>query len=134
MKKKVVCMILAASMMTSMLAGTPVFAEEEDNVIKIGVICSMTGGNAVYGEGAQNAIDLAVEEINSSDSEYKVEVVKRAYDIDLSNLYDGEAMIGNKWKHESVIDFDNPVTPISNGEDVAQSLYNALVAAWEEVA
>ena len=75
MKKKVVCMILAASMMTSMLAGTPVFAEEEDNVIKIGVICSMTGGNAVYGEGAQNAIDLAVEEINSSDSEYKVEVV-----------------------------------------------------------
>ena len=63
-----------------------------------------------------------------------VEVVERAYDIDLSNLYDGEAMIGNKWKHESVIDFDNPVTPISNGEDVAQSLYNALVAAWEEVA
>lgn len=75
MKKKVASVILAASMVTSMFAGTTAMAEEEDNVIKIGVICSMTGGSAVYGEGAQNAIDLAVEEINSSDSAYKVEIV-----------------------------------------------------------
>lgn len=75
MKRKVASVILAASMITSMFAGTTAMAEEEDHVIKIGVICSMTGGSAVYGEGAQNAIDLAVEEINSSDSEYKVEIV-----------------------------------------------------------
>ena len=62
------------------------------------------------------------------------EVVKKAYDIDLDRFFDGEGMIGNRWKQEVVIDFDNPITPISNGEDVAQSLYNALVIAWEDVA
>ncbi|MDO4344292.1 MAG: ABC transporter substrate-binding protein [Eubacteriales bacterium] len=74
MKKKAASVILAMSLAASMFAGTTAMAEE-DNVIKIGVICSMTGGSAVYGEGAQNAIDLAVEEINGSDSEYKVEIV-----------------------------------------------------------
>ncbi|MGM9549727.1 MAG: ABC transporter substrate-binding protein, partial [Faecousia sp.] len=37
--------------------------------------CAMTGGSAIYGEGAQNAVDMAVEEINASDSEYKIEIV-----------------------------------------------------------
>lgn len=50
-------------------------ADAEDNVVKIGVICSMTGGSAIYGEGAQNAITMAAEEINASDSPYKVEIV-----------------------------------------------------------
>ena len=35
----------------------------------------MTGGSAIYGEGAQNAIDMAVEEINGGDSGYKIEIV-----------------------------------------------------------
>ena len=35
----------------------------------------MTGGSAIYGEGAQHAVDMAVEEINASDSEYKIEIV-----------------------------------------------------------
>lgn len=47
----------------------------EDNVIRVGVVCSMTGGSAIYGEGAQNAVDMAVEEINSGDSGYKIEIV-----------------------------------------------------------
>ena len=47
----------------------------EDKVIRVGVICAMTGGSAIYGEGAQNAVDMAVEEINASDSEYKIEIV-----------------------------------------------------------
>ena len=38
---------------------------EEDNVIRVGVICSMTGGSAVYGEGAQNAVDMAGGGMNS---------------------------------------------------------------------
>lgn len=37
----------------------------EDNVIKVGVISSMTGGSAIYGEGAQNAVQMAAEEINA---------------------------------------------------------------------
>ncbi len=48
---------------------------EEDNVIRIGAVCAMTGGSAIYGEGAQNAIDMAVEEINSAGGDYTVEIV-----------------------------------------------------------
>jgi len=53
-----------------------------DKVIKIGVICSLTGGSAVYGEGAQNAVNMAAEEINASDSEYKVEIVNGGKVVD----------------------------------------------------
>lgn len=55
---------------------------EEDNVIRVGVICSMTGGSAVYGEGAQNAVDMAVEEINSGDYPYKIEIVNNGNVMD----------------------------------------------------
>lgn len=55
---------------------------EEDHVIRIGAVCAMTGGSAIYGEGAQNAIDLAVEEINAGDSEYKVEIVNGGKVVD----------------------------------------------------
>ncbi|MGN0131793.1 MAG: ABC transporter substrate-binding protein [Lachnospiraceae bacterium] len=55
---------------------------EEDNVIRIGVVCAMTGGSAIYGEGAQNAVDLAVEEINSGDSPIKVEIVNNGQVVD----------------------------------------------------
>ena len=61
-------------------AGTA--SDEEDNVIRIGVVCAMTGGSAIYGEGAQNAVDLAVEEINSSDSPIKVEIVNNGQVVD----------------------------------------------------
>lgn len=98
--KKVVSLILAVLMLTSMMAGcsssaqtaaagsaapaadsaaapaaTAAAAGAEDKVIRVGVICAMTGGSAIYGEGAQNAVDMAVEEINASDSEYKIEIV-----------------------------------------------------------
>lgn len=66
---------MALTVTASMLVGTAAFAEEEDHVIRVGAVCAMTGGSAVYGEGAQNAIDMAVEEINASDSEYKIEIV-----------------------------------------------------------
>ena len=74
MKKKTLSAAMALAVTASMLAGTTAFAEE-DNVIKVGAVCAMTGGSAVYGEGAQNAIDMAVEEINASDSQYKIELV-----------------------------------------------------------
>ena len=48
---------------------------EEDNVIRVGVIGPRTGGSADYGEGAQNAVDMAVEEINSSGGPYTIEIV-----------------------------------------------------------
>lgn len=57
-------------------------ADGGGNIIKIGVVSSLTGGSAIYGEGAQNAITMAAEEINSSDSEYKVEIVNNGKIMD----------------------------------------------------
>ncbi len=54
----------------------------DEKTIKIGVFGPVTGGSAVYGEGAQNAIDMAVEEINAGDSGYKVEIVNRGKIVD----------------------------------------------------
>ena len=97
--REVVSLLLTALMLTSMMAGCSSSAQTaaagsaapaadsaaapaataaagaEDKVIRVGVICAMTGGSAIYGEGAQNAVDMAVEEINASDSEYKIEIV-----------------------------------------------------------
>ena len=50
-------------------------AAEDGKTIKIGVVSSLTGGSAIYGEGAQNAVTMAAEEINSGDSGYQVEIV-----------------------------------------------------------
>ena len=97
MKKRtrVLALTVAAAMSASLLAGCGSSAQqgeaaasseapasttaaadgEEDNIIRVGVVCSMTGGSAIYGEGAQNAIDMAVEEINAGDSGYKIEIV-----------------------------------------------------------
>jgi branched-chain amino acid transport system substrate-binding protein len=55
---------------------------EDGKTIKIGVYGPVTGGSAVYGEGAQNAITMAVEEINSGDSGYKVEIVNGGKIVD----------------------------------------------------
>lgn len=75
-KRRMLSAAMAISMTASLAGGNLVFAEEaEDYVIRVGAVCAMTGGSAVYGEGAQNAIDMAVEEINASDSEYKIEIV-----------------------------------------------------------
>ena len=46
-----------------------------DGTIKIGVISAMTGGGALVGEGAQNAVDMAVAEINASNPKYPIEIV-----------------------------------------------------------
>ena len=48
---------------SSAATGDTASAGEEDNVIRIGVVGPLTGGSAIYGEGAQNAINMAVEEI-----------------------------------------------------------------------
>ena len=110
MKKKLLSLLLSTAMIAALLSGcgsasdtsasasadtgasTDTAAEastdsaaapgEEDNIIKIGAICAMTGGSAIYGEGAQNAIDLAVEEINSSGGKYTVEILNGGKVVD----------------------------------------------------
>ena len=95
-RNRVLALTVAAAMSASLLAGCGSSAQQggaasseaastdtaasvsdggEDNIIRVGVVCSMTGGSAIYGEGAQNAVDMAVEEINAGDSGYKIEIV-----------------------------------------------------------
>jgi len=95
-RNRVLALTIAAAMSASLLTGcdssaqqggsaqassTAASAEvstaagEEDNVIRVGVVCSMTSGSAIYGEGAQNAVDMDVKEINAGDSGYKIEIV-----------------------------------------------------------
>jgi len=95
MRKKLLSLVLATILIGSLLGGcggkeeststpgattTPssdsASSGTEDNVIKICVICTLTGGSAIYGEGASNAVKMAEEEINASDSEIKVEIVE----------------------------------------------------------
>ncbi len=54
----------------------------DGKTVKIGVYGPVTGGSAVYGEGAQNAINMAVEEINDGDSGYKIEIVNGGKIVD----------------------------------------------------
>ena len=95
-RNRVLALTVAAAMSASLLAGCGSSAQQggaasseaastdtaasvpdggEDNIIRVGVVCSMTGGSAIYGEVAQNAVDMAVEEINAGDSGYKIEIV-----------------------------------------------------------
>ncbi len=56
-------------------ADTTAASGEEDKVIKIGVVCTLTGGKALNGEAAKNAVTMAAEEINAAGGEYTVEIV-----------------------------------------------------------
>lgn len=72
----------AAGAGTKAVSGETKAAGDGSKTIKIGAICSLTGGSAIYGEGAQNAITMAAEEINASDSEYKIEIVNGGKVVD----------------------------------------------------
>lgn len=102
MKRKLFTALLVTSMLGSLLVGcgksdsgkessssetngnstNSSGSDEEDNVIRIGVICSLTGGSAIYGEGAQNAVTMAAKEINESNSTIKVEIVNGGKIVD----------------------------------------------------
>jgi hypothetical protein len=61
-------------------------------------------------------------------------VIRRAKKIDLVREFGQiDHTIGNVWKNQKVIDFDRSKCYV-DGEDVAQSMYNAIVLAWSYVA
>lgn len=73
---KTAAAVSAGAMVMSTLAmPSAAMADDEDHVIKVGAVCAMTGGSSIYGTGAQNAIDLAVDEINSAGGDYTIEIV-----------------------------------------------------------
>lgn len=98
MKKRILSVLLCLTMLATLLTScseestnnnasskpgsSPSAGGAEDNVIRIGVISSLTGGSAIYGEGAQNSITMAAEEINNSDSTIKVEIVNGGKVVD----------------------------------------------------
>ena len=78
-------MLMAASLMMAAMAGCgqkPEAPAADDNaadttsgtVIKLGGIGPITGAAAIYGSAVKNAVEMAVDEINASDSDIKFEV------------------------------------------------------------
>lgn len=147
MKKKLLSLLLSTAMIAALLSGcgsasdtsasadtgasTDTAAEastdsaaapgEEDNVIKIGAICAMTGGSAIYGEGAQNAIDLAVEEINSSGSKYTVEILN------------GGKVVDDAKDAKQAVNAYNSLLP-ENPEAIVGSFFSAVTLPMAELA
>ena len=147
MKKKLLSLLLSTAMIAALLSGcgsasdtsasadtgasTDTAAEastdsaaapgEEDNVIKIGAICAMTGGSAIYGEGAQNAIDLAVEEINSSGGKYTVEILN------------GGKVVDDAKDAKQAVNAYNSLLP-ENPEAIVGSFFSAVTLPMAELA
>ncbi len=87
MKKKMLSALLCVAMVSSMVAGcggkkeeaatdAPAAESSTDATFKIGGIGPTTGGAAIYGKAVQNAMELAVAEINEAGgmNGYQVEV------------------------------------------------------------
>lgn len=143
MKKKLLSLLLSTAMIAALLSGcgsasdTSASADagastdtstasaaapgEEDNVIKVGVICAMTGGSAIYGEGAQNAVDLAVEEINSSGGKYTVEILN------------GGTVVDDAKDAKQAVNAYNSLLP-ENPEAIVGSFFSSVTLPMAELA
>lgn len=106
---------------TSTSSDTTVTSESEDNVIRIGVIAPLTGGSAIYGEGAQNAVTMAAEEINSSDSPYKVEIVN------------GGKLVDDAGDSKQAVNAYNSLGP-ENPEAIVGSFFSSVTLPMAELA
>lgn len=143
MKKKLLSLLLSTAMIAALLSGCGSASDsgasaeagtsadtsaasaaapgEEDNVIKIGVICAMTGGSAIYGEGAQNAVDLAVEEINSSGGKYTVEILN------------GGTVVDDAKDAKQAVNAYNSLLP-ENPEAIVGSFFSSVTLPMAELA
>ena len=78
MKKKFLSLVLALAMTLSLVAcggGNTAKPSGDDagGTFKLGAIGPLTGGAAIYGQAVINGVQIAVDEINASDSEIKFE-------------------------------------------------------------
>lgn len=88
MKKKFMCMLMAAAMTLSMAAcgSKGDDANNDDNAggasdgvqtFTVGTSGPLTGDNAIYGMAVKQGVELAVNEINASDSKIKFEFLSQ---------------------------------------------------------
>ena len=94
MKKKFMCMLMAAAMTLSMAAcgsksddtNTDANTDGTDNAevqtFKLGSSGPLTGDNAIYGMAVKQGVELAVNEINASDSTIKFEFLSQDDEAD----------------------------------------------------
>lgn len=77
--KKILCLALTALMLVSVLAAcgdgrTPAGGNTDGKAFKIGGTGPLTGDAAIYGNAAYHGAQIAVDEINASDSSIKFEL------------------------------------------------------------
>ena len=133
--KRIIALAIAGVMAISALAGCGSSTQQgasgttaaegttaaggDSKVIKIGVVSSLTGGSAIYGEGAQNAITMAAEEINASDSEYKVEILNSGKVVD--DAGDAKQAINHATQHRAA-----PAVGLAGAFAVGMAIASAL--------
>ncbi len=105
--------------------------------IKIGAALSLTGKAASYGEGAKNAFDLALEEINQkysfkleliyedtqSEVDSAVSAVRKLIDIENVNVILGPIRSNNVLATAPIAEENKIImfTPIASAEDISQA-------------
>ena len=93
MKKKFMCMLMAAAMTLSMAAcgSKSDDTNTDDNAggasdgvqtFTVGTSGPLTGDNAIYGMAVKQGVELAVNEINASDSTIKFEFLSQDDEAD----------------------------------------------------
>ena len=95
MKKKFMCMFMAAAMTLSMAAcgskgddssnndaSTDGTETSEVQTFTVGTSGPLTGDNAIYGMAVKQGVELAVNEINASDSKIKFEFLSQDDEAD----------------------------------------------------
>ena len=109
MKKKFMCMLMAAAMTLSMAAcgSKSDDTNTDDNAggasdgvqtFTVGTSGPLTGDNAIYGMAVKQGVELAVNEINASDSTIKFEFLSQDDEADgekALNAYN--TMMDNAW-------------------------------------
>lgn len=78
--KKAMISLVVMGLTLSMVGGATMTAAAEEEVYKIGMYQVMSGANAIYGEEAQNALDMMVEKINAEGGLNGMKVETVTYD------------------------------------------------------
>ena len=113
MKKKFMCMLMAAAMTLSMAAcGSKGDDANNDantdadgvQTFTVGTSGPLTGDNAIYGMAVKQGVELAVNEINASDSTIKFKFLSQDDEADGEKAvnaqhHDGQRHAGPRWPH-----------------------------------